>query len=77
MPAETKKCPDCEQEIGTTETSCPKCGCDLELINDETISNFERVVKIVEKRKPKPTPALPVPEPKRKRSLFDSLRKKS
>lgn len=70
--AETKKCPDCEQTIGETEIVCPKCGCDLEVINEDTVSHFERLQKIAEKRKPKPQPEIQ-PEPKRKGGLFRNL----
>jgi len=49
----SKKCPDCETELGDSEEVCPKCGLDLNAVDEKTLTLFERVVKIVDKRKKK------------------------
>lgn len=72
---ETKKCLECEQEIAVTEKKCPKCGADLETLEQE-VAVVERAQKLLEKKRKRETPpeppAPPVPE---KSSIFASLGK--
>jgi len=49
----SKKCPDCETELGDSEEICPKCGLDLLAVDEKTLTLFERVMKITDKRKQK------------------------
>lgn len=51
MADETQLCPVCDTELGKTEKVCPKCGTDLETINEDVISNVERAMTVVEKRR--------------------------
>ena len=51
--ADTKQCPFCESNVGIAEEKCPKCGFDFSQFDEETISNFEKVAAIVERRKAK------------------------
>jgi len=60
----TRTCPECEQEIGETEKNCPKCGLDLDEFSEEILSNLDRGISIVEKRRKKKTPPEPPPAPK-------------
>ncbi|HWU44152.1 MAG TPA: hypothetical protein VN132_11960 [Bdellovibrio sp.] len=50
---ETKQCPYCEATVGKTEQVCPKCSFDFSQFDDETISNFERISTIVERKREK------------------------
>lgn len=75
----TRECPnpDCDAEIGETETSCPKC--------QTVIADFEadmeavdRASRALAKRNAKKPPAVPevvppAPETKKK-TIFDNLR---
>lgn len=72
--AETKKCEVCEQEIGSNEEVCPKCGTDFKALEEE-IGVIQRAHSVIEKRKKAATPPEPepAPAPKKKRSIFTSL----
>ena len=78
----SKVCPDCEVELGDTEQTCPKCGLDLIKVDEETLTIFERVAKIVEKRKKKAKDENDLREAEKskvtekEKSFFDSLRKR-
>lgn len=74
--ADTKICPSCDTEIGVNEDKCPKCGFD---IDDETLTNFEKCLKITEKRreserKKKEAENPPTPPIQKKKRFFDSLK---
>lgn len=56
----TRICDDCEQEVDSSETKCPKCGADF-AEQDEIASAVERGNSILEKRKKRAQPA-PAPE---------------
>jgi len=81
MADETKICEGCDQEIGSNETKCPKCGvvfADL----DEEVQVVTRAMTIAEKRRKASLPPEPIPEPApeptltpKKRSVFKSLSK--
>lgn len=71
--AETKKCEVCDAEIGTSETTCPKCGTIFVELEDE-IKVISRGAAVIEKRKKAAQPA-PEPEPEapKRKSVFRSL----
>ena len=76
MAAETKTCPDCEQVIGATEATCPKCQWDFESFDDETLSKLERAQGVLRKRQKareeeelKKNP----PKPPKKKNFFAGL----
>ncbi len=48
--AETKVCDWCDQEIGATETKCPKCGVIFEESEAE-VAVISRGLTVIEKRK--------------------------
>lgn len=66
-----KICPDCDTEVGESETACPKCQCDFET-TEATIKELERVERIRAKRKEKETPA-PEPKASPKLGMFENL----
>src|SRR5260221_374375 len=76
--SETKKCIECDQEIGKSETTCPKCGADLAELEQE-MEVVSRANRLLEKRKAQATPT-PITEtptaPKKKTSIFSSLGKR-
>jgi predicted amidophosphoribosyltransferase len=47
---ETKICDNCDQEIGATETKCPKCGIEFEELEAE-VGAVSRCLTVIEKRK--------------------------
>lgn len=47
---ETKVCEVCDQEIGATETKCPKCGTEFEELESE-VGAVSRCLTVIEKRK--------------------------
>jgi len=77
--AATKKCPDCEVEIGESETKCPKCGFDFETLTDEMLDQLDRAQRINAKRRAaKEEEARKEAEknkPPVKKSILDGLRK--
>lgn len=65
---QTQICPECEQEIGASETVCPKCKTDITLAKaemDVVERNLTRVAK-KRKREKKPPAAPPTTEPEKK-----------
>ena len=76
----TKNCEACEQEIGFSETVCPKCGVDFEEL-EEAVAVVTKAQEIAAKRKAKaeaakdgdPDPA--TPPKKKKTGLFGGLGK--
>ena len=76
--AETKICDNCDQEIGASETVCPKCKVNFEELEQE-VSVVERASKVAEKRRKAAAPPVPTPEPEttptpaKKKSVFRSL----
>lgn len=75
--AETKVCDNCEQEIGASETVCPKCKVNFEEL-DQEVAVVERAAKVAEKRRKasEPSPVVdptPAPTPAKKKSVFRSL----
>ena len=69
----TKECPNCEQEIGESETTCPRCQVNISDLEDE-ISVVDRAQKVIERRKAKEAAPVPTPTAK-KRTIFRSLAK--
>lgn len=70
-------CWDCEQEIGASETKCPKCGADLALqkAEDDVVErSLKRLAKKRKKTKQPLTP-VPVPEPVKPAHPFSALGK--
>lgn len=68
-----KECPVCEKTIGETDTICPACGTDLEILQEE-LASVERVNKVLENRRKKETPPTPEPQPEpKKMSVFRKL----
>lgn len=52
-------CWDCDQEIGASETKCPKCGADLALAkaeDDVVDRSLKRIAKKRKKTRPAPAP---------------------
>jgi len=50
--ADTKICPECDKEIGVSETVCPSCSTNLEEL-EETVAAVEKANKVLEKRRKK------------------------
>ncbi len=80
--AETKKCEVCDQEIGSTEVKCPKCGVEFETLEEE-VTVVTRAMTIAEKRKKAKADAEEaerlknaLPEPPKKKSILASLNRK-
>lgn len=48
--ATTKVCDYCDQEIGISETKCPKCGIEFEEA-EATVSAVSSALTVIEKRK--------------------------
>jgi hypothetical protein len=73
---ETKKCEVCDQEIGSSETVCPKCGTDFATL-EEQVKSADTVLSVLEKRrkaKAKPAPAPePAPATEKHPSIFRAL----
>jgi len=70
-PTKTKVCDACDQEIGESETTCPKCG----VVFEDLESDLKAAEVIFEKRKKRatlPEPPAPLPPPKKK-SIFKAL----
>jgi septal ring factor EnvC (AmiA/AmiB activator) len=87
MAGETKKCDVCDQEIGASETKCPKCGVEFEVLEEE-IGVVTRAMTVSEKRKArekekadkeeaarKEKEEKEHPKPPEKKSIFRSLGK--
>lgn len=73
--AETKKCWNCEQEIGTSEKICPKCQVNLDMLEEE-MTVVDRANKALERKRKAEDPPLPPPTPPvpaKKKSIFRSL----
>jgi hypothetical protein len=77
---ETKKCEVCDQEIGASEKTCPKCGVEFETLEEE-VNVVSRAMTVAEKRRKAkedaerpPEPPAP-PAPPKKKSIFTSLSK--
>jgi RNA polymerase subunit RPABC4/transcription elongation factor Spt4 len=68
--AETKKCEVCDQEIGTSEKTCPKCGTNFEELEEE-VKVVTRAQNVAQKRAKAAVP--PEPEKPAKKSIFRSL----
>ena len=70
MAGETKKCEVCDQEIGESETTCPKCGVVFADLNEE-VKVVQRAQTVAQKRAKAALP--PEPVKPAKRSIFRSL----
>lgn len=73
----TKICEACDQEIGSTEETCPKCATNFAEL-EETLGVFDRVKKVAEKRAAKKAAddarnAPPAPVVKKKKTFMASL----
>ena len=64
----TQICPECEQEIGASETTCPKCKTDIALAKAEMDVIERGLSRVAKKRKreKKPPTVPPTTEPKSK-----------
>jgi uncharacterized C2H2 Zn-finger protein len=70
---ETKKCEVCDQEIGASETTCPKCGTIFAELEDE-VKVVTRAQIVAEKRRKAAIPPKLEPEAKpARKSVFRSL----
>ena len=47
----TKQCPECDVELGSTETKCPKCNFDFEELSEETLERIEHANRVLAKRR--------------------------
>ncbi len=73
-PATTRKCYDCDAEIGANEKICPKCKANLEDTDQEDGVIEKALARLKKKRKTPPTPPTPdPPPPAKKKSVFSSL----
>lgn len=69
-------CWDCGQDIGASETKCPKCGADLALAKAEDDVVERSLKRISAKRKKKaPAPALAPTDPPKPKHPFAALGK--
>ena len=74
--ATTQTCWDCGQEIGASETVCPKCKADLTVAKAEDDVVERSLKRIAAKRKKKITPApAPAATPAKKTHPFAGLGK--
>lgn len=70
--ADTKTCENCEAEIGTSETTCPKCSVVFEELEQE-VKVVERASNVSAKRKAKAAPPVVPPPAAKSKSIFSSL----
>jgi uncharacterized Zn finger protein (UPF0148 family) len=75
----TKQCEACDQEIGASETTCPKCGVVFEDLEGE-VAVVTRAMTVAEKRKKKAEAEAEAerlrnepPAPPKKKSFLRSL----
>lgn len=82
--ADTKICPDCETEIGISEKVCPSCQLDLETLDETSLAQIDRAIRILDKRRAKEREAQATREaeaaqravPVKKKSLLQNLGRK-
>jgi hypothetical protein len=72
----TKKCIDCDTEVGENEKKCPKCELVFEEAEQELGVVEKALKRIAKKRKATPPPPTPPDVPAKKKSIFSSLNRK-
>lgn len=72
---QTQICPECEQEIGASETTCPKCKTDIALAKAEMDVIERGLSRVAKKRKREKKPAPPTNEPPKPKHPFSGLGK--
>jgi hypothetical protein len=72
---QTKKCPDCDAEVGKSEKTCPKCKLNFEDAEQETGVVEKALARIAKKNKEKkpPKPNDPPKDASKRKSVFSSL----
>ena len=73
---ETKNCEACDQQIGASETTCPRCGVVFAEL-EETVTAVEKAQTIIEKRRKAAQPPEPQPQPQpAKKNIVAALGRK-